>query len=52
MSRLLPLEQLGILPGAPGEYLGEIMFPNVDDRMLREFVTLADEFLTSPINEP
>jgi len=28
------------------------MFPQVDDRMLRVFVTLADEFLTSPSHDP
>lgn len=53
LSRLLPHGRLVILPGAHGEYLGEIMFPNVDDRMVHVFVTIADEFLTSPIkNEP
>jgi pimeloyl-ACP methyl ester carboxylesterase len=52
LSRLLPHGRVSILPGGHGEYLGEITFPNVDDRMLRVFVTLADEFLTSPINEP
>ena len=53
LSRLLPHGRLVILPGAHGEYLGEIMFPNVDDRMVSVFVTIADEFLTSQLkNEP
>jgi pimeloyl-ACP methyl ester carboxylesterase len=52
LSRLLPLGRLAILPGGHGEYLGEITFPNVDDRMLRVFTTLADDFLTSPTHEP
>ena len=52
LSRLLPLGRLAILPSGHGEYLGEITFPNVDERMLRVFTTLADDFLTSPTHEP
>jgi pimeloyl-ACP methyl ester carboxylesterase len=52
LSRLLPLGRLAILPSGHGEYLGEITFPNVTDRALRVFTTLADDFLTSPTHEP
>jgi pimeloyl-ACP methyl ester carboxylesterase len=48
LSRLLAHGRLSILPGGHGEYLGEIMFPKVDDRMVNVFVTLVDEFLASP----
>jgi pimeloyl-ACP methyl ester carboxylesterase len=44
LSRLLPRARLCILPGAHGEYLGEINF-EVDDRVTRGFVDLVDEFL-------
>jgi pimeloyl-ACP methyl ester carboxylesterase len=47
LSRLLPHGRLCILPGKHGEYLGEMSFPNVDERMPRAFVALVEEFLSS-----
>jgi pimeloyl-ACP methyl ester carboxylesterase len=46
LSRLLPHGRLCILPGEHGEYFGEISHP-VDDRVLRGFVDLVDEFLAA-----
>jgi pimeloyl-ACP methyl ester carboxylesterase len=46
LSRLLPRGRLCVLPGEHGEYLGEISHP-VDDRVLRGFVDLVDEFLAA-----
>ena len=45
LSRLLPHARLAILPGAHGEYLGEIMTPKVSDRRVRIFADLVVEFL-------
>jgi len=47
LSRLLPHGRLCILPGAHGEYFGEISFP-VNERVTRGFVDLVDEFLGAP----
>ncbi len=44
LSRLLPHARLCILPGEHGEYFGEISY-KVDDRVVRGFVDLVDEFL-------
>jgi len=46
LSRLLPHGRLSILPGEHGEYFGEISHP-VNDRVLRGFVDLVDEFLAA-----
>jgi pimeloyl-ACP methyl ester carboxylesterase len=46
LSRLVPHARLCILPGAHGEYFGEISF-QIDDRVTRGFVDLVDEFLDS-----
>jgi pimeloyl-ACP methyl ester carboxylesterase len=48
LSRLLPHARLCVLPGAHGEYFGEINF-KVDDRVPRAFVDLVDEFLGAEI---
>ena len=45
LSRLLPHARLAILPGTHGEYLGEIMTPDVSDRRVAIFVDLISEFL-------
>jgi pimeloyl-ACP methyl ester carboxylesterase len=45
LSRLLPQARLAILPGTHGEYLGEIMTPNVSDRVVAIFADLVAEFL-------
>jgi pimeloyl-ACP methyl ester carboxylesterase len=47
LSRLLPHARLCILPGAHGEYMGEISFPQVDDSVPRAFVSIVEEFLVS-----
>jgi pimeloyl-ACP methyl ester carboxylesterase len=46
LSRLLPHARLCILPGAHGEYFGEISF-RVDDRVPRGFADLVDDFLAA-----
>ncbi|MFL5493941.1 MAG: alpha/beta fold hydrolase [Gemmatimonadales bacterium] len=48
LSRLLPHGRLCILPGGHGEYLGEIMTPNVDARLPRAFADLVNAFLAAP----
>jgi pimeloyl-ACP methyl ester carboxylesterase len=45
LSRLLPHARLAILPGTHGEYLGEIMTPDVSDRRVGIFADLVVEFL-------
>lgn len=47
LSRLLPHARLCILPGAHGEYLGEISFPHAGERRARSFVSVLEEFLGS-----
>ncbi len=47
LSRLLPNGRLCILPGTHGSYLGEIMTPDVSQRVVESFVALVDEFLRS-----
>jgi pimeloyl-ACP methyl ester carboxylesterase len=47
LSRLLPHARLCVLPGMHGEYLGEITFQQVGERVPRIFVSLLDEFLSS-----
>ena len=47
MSRLLPHGRLSILPGTHGEYMGEIMTPNVHERVPQLFVALVEEFLSA-----
>jgi pimeloyl-ACP methyl ester carboxylesterase len=51
LSRLLPHGRLLVLPSAHGEYLGEVSFPNVDDRVPRAFVNLAIDFLSAAESE-
>jgi pimeloyl-ACP methyl ester carboxylesterase len=48
LSRLVPNSRLCILPGGHGEYLGEIMYPDVNEHVPRLFVALVNEFLASP----
>jgi hypothetical protein len=38
---------LSILPGTHGEYMGEIMTPNVHDRVPQLFAALVEEFLSA-----
>ncbi|HKP16384.1 MAG TPA: alpha/beta hydrolase [Gemmatimonadaceae bacterium] len=45
LSKLLPHGRLCILPGTHGSYLGEIMTPNVSDRVVASFANLVVEFL-------
>ena len=45
LSRLLPHARLAILPGTHGEYLGEIMTPQVSDQTVAIFADLVAEFL-------
>jgi pimeloyl-ACP methyl ester carboxylesterase len=47
LSRLLPNARLCVLPGAHGEYMGEIAFPEVADSVPRAFVSIVVEFLAS-----
>ena len=47
LSRLLPHARLSILPGAHGEYMGEIMYRAVDDSIPRAFVSIVNAFLSS-----
>jgi len=47
MSRLLPRGRLSILPGTHGEYMGEMMTPNVHERVPQMFVALVEEFLSA-----
>ena len=47
LVRTLPNARLSILPGTHGSYLGEIMTPNVSQRVLESFAALIDEFLDS-----
>jgi pimeloyl-ACP methyl ester carboxylesterase len=48
LSRLVPNSRLCILPGGHGEYLGEILYPQVGEHIPRLFVALVNEFLASP----
>ena len=45
LSRALPHARLCILPGAHGNYLGEIMPPTMSDRRVAIFADLVAEFL-------
>ena len=45
LSKLLPRARLAVLPSTHGEYLGEIMTPNVSERRVRAFADLVAEFL-------
>ena len=48
LSRLLPNSRLCVLPGGHGEYLGEVLYPQVGEHIPRLFVALVNEFLSSP----
>ena len=52
LSRLVPKSRLCILPGGHGEYLGEILYPQVGEHIPRLFVALVNEFLASPSPSP
>jgi pimeloyl-ACP methyl ester carboxylesterase len=45
LYRLLPHARLTILPAAHGEYMGEALFPNTDNKMPEFFVDLVNKFL-------
>jgi pimeloyl-ACP methyl ester carboxylesterase len=49
LSRLVKHGRLCILPGGHGEYFGEIMFPQVDEAMVRRFVGIVNEFLVAAV---
>ena len=49
LSRLVQHGRMCILPGGHGEYFGEIMFPYVDDTVVRRFVGIVNEFLASSV---
>jgi len=48
MSRLLPGSRLAILPGAHGEYMGEAMFPDINNKLPDLFVAMVEDFLAAP----
>ncbi|WP_301929233.1 alpha/beta fold hydrolase [Ferruginibacter sp.] len=48
MYRLLPHGRLAILPGAHGQYMGEAMFPDPNNKLPELFVAMVDEFLATP----
>jgi pimeloyl-ACP methyl ester carboxylesterase len=48
MYRMLPHSRLAILPGAHGQYMGEAMFPDPNNKLPELFVAMVDEFLTTP----
>jgi pimeloyl-ACP methyl ester carboxylesterase len=45
LYRLLPHARLTILPAAHGEYMGEALFPNTDNKLPEFFVDLVNKFL-------
>jgi pimeloyl-ACP methyl ester carboxylesterase len=45
LYHLLPHARLSIFPAAHGEYMGEALFPNTDDKMPAFFVDLVNKFL-------
>ena len=45
LYRLLPHARLSIFPAAHGEYMGEALFPNSDDKTPAFFVDLVNKFL-------
>jgi pimeloyl-ACP methyl ester carboxylesterase len=45
LYRLLPHARLTILPAAHGEYMGEALFPNTDNKRPEFFVDLVNKFL-------
>jgi pimeloyl-ACP methyl ester carboxylesterase len=51
MSRLMPGSRLAILPGAHGEYMGEAMFPDINNKLPELFVAMVEDFLADPLNE-
>jgi pimeloyl-ACP methyl ester carboxylesterase len=48
MYHLLPHSRLAILPGAHGQYMGEAMFPDSNNKLPELFVAMVDEFLATP----
>ena len=48
MYRILPHSRLAILPGAHGQYMGEAMFPDPNNKLPELFVAMVDEFLATP----
>ena len=45
LYHLLPHARLTIFPAAHGEYMGEALFPNTDDKTPAFFVDLVNKFL-------
>ena len=48
MARLLPRGRLAVLPGAHGEYMGELMTRRAGSRIPELFTALVEEFLAAP----
>ena len=48
MYRLLPHARLAILPGAHGEYIGEITTPQ-DSTLIKATVSMIEKFLSEPM---
>ena len=51
MCRLLPHGRLAILPGNHGSYMGEIMSADHNSKIPDLFVSMINEFLSSPVAE-
>ena len=51
MHRLITNSRLAVLPATHGSYMGEIMTPDTDAKLLEGFVAMVDEFLASPVNK-
>ena len=49
MSRLLPGSRLAIFPGYHGQYMGEILFANANNKAPDYFVAMVNEFLAEPV---
>lgn len=47
MHQLIKGSRLAILPATHGSYMGEIMTPDTDNRLLDGFVTMVNEFVAS-----
>lgn len=45
MHRLLANSRLAVLPATHGSYMGEIMTPDIDPKLLEGFITMVNEFL-------
>jgi pimeloyl-ACP methyl ester carboxylesterase len=48
MHRMITNSRLAILPGAHGQYMGEAMFPDPNNKLPELFVAMVNDFLAAP----